>query len=172
MPWRRLPPPTKKQLASEKRGRGKKARFLIDKNVDREVADVLRRLRWNAYHAEESGLGTHEDEDIYAYARGERRVLLTHDPDFLDDRRFPLRLSPGVIVLPGGSGERSALIRALDWLLVIVGRDRELWTGTKVRITEDGTWTVRTFEQETGRVQLYRYLISGRAFEAWEYVRA
>ena len=111
MPWKPLRPPTAKELAKEKRGRGKKARFLIDKNVDREVADALRRLRWNVHHAEESELGTHEDEDIYAFARSERRVLLTHDLDFLDDRRFPLRLSPGVIVLPGGSGERGAMIR-------------------------------------------------------------
>jgi len=169
--WERLPPITQRELAAGKRERGKKARFLIDKNVDRTVVDVLRQTHWNVRHADEIALGSHEDESIYAHARSEKRVLLTHDPDFLDDRRFPPRLSPGVIILPGAEGKRSALMLALGRLLMIVGRHRELWTGTKAEITEDGTWTVRTFERDTGRVELRRYRFSRGKFEGWEYVR-
>ena len=107
MTWERLPPITQRELAAGKRERGKKARFLIDKNVDRTVVDVLRQTHWNVRHADEIGLGSHEDESIYAHARSEKRVLLTHDPDFLDDRRFSPRLSPGVIIrLRSGSAGR------------------------------------------------------------------
>ena len=170
MAWVRLPPITQKELDAEKGRRGKRARFLVDKNVDRAVVGVLRQLHWNVCHADDVGLGSHEDEELYAYARSQGRVLLTHDPDFLGDRRFPPRLSPGVIVLPGAQGNRRALMEAIDRLLAIVGPNRELWAGTKAEIDQEGTWTVRTFERDTGSVVIRRYRFPRKRFEAWEYV--
>jgi predicted nuclease of predicted toxin-antitoxin system len=46
------------------------------------------------------GLGGRSDEEIFAYAWREKRIIWTHDRDFLDDKRFPVHRNPGVLVLP------------------------------------------------------------------------
>jgi|HubBroStandDraft_6_1064221.scaffolds.fasta_scaffold108875_1 hypothetical protein len=51
--------------------------------------------------------------------RRESVRLLTHNVDFLDDRKFPpdRNRNPGAIVLPGASGGDSILIRAIGQAL-------------------------------------------------------
>ena len=103
MTWQRLPSGTKTQEAEFNSFR-KKARFLVDESLGDGVARVLRDLGWNTVFGPNVGLARHSDEDVFAYAWRKHRVLLTHDRDFLDDRRFPSHRNPGVVVLPGGSG--------------------------------------------------------------------
>jgi len=157
MTWVPIPESSKKEEAAFLRESKKKARFLADQNVDVAVTQLLRDSGWNAKHASEAGLLGQPDENILAHAQREDRILLTHDPDFLNDRAFPPHRNPGVIVLPGAEGNRRAIPDALRDVLPVVGAFREIWRATKIVIAEDGTWTVTTFEHDSGRITKTRY---------------
>jgi len=169
MPWKRLTRLTKREAAEAVREGKRKTRFLVDESVDVKVAEGIRRAGWNALHAQECGLKGHPDENLFAYARREDRIIITHDPDFLDDRRFPPAQNPGIIVIPGAEGSVRALNSALNAVLRIVGDNRDLWRETKIRITPDGTWTLVTFDRDAGQQERQRYRFErGRPVEYWE----
>src|SRR3989442_5815740 len=157
MPWETVPPSTKKEQSAFLRENKKKARFLLDQNVDPAVADMLRKSGWSAQHVGEVGLLGQPDENILARAQRDDRILLTHDPDFLDDRAFPPHRNPGVIVLPGAQGNQRAILAALRDILPVVGAFREIWRATKIVVAQDGTWTVTTFDNDVGRFTKTRY---------------
>jgi predicted nuclease of predicted toxin-antitoxin system len=58
-------------------------RFHLDENVDPRVATALRRRDIDVTTAAESGLLHAADEAHLAFAETERRVIVTHDADFL-----------------------------------------------------------------------------------------
>jgi predicted nuclease of predicted toxin-antitoxin system len=60
-----------------------KIRFHLDEHVDPEIASALRRYGIDVTTTVEAGLRTLDDNSQLAYARAERRVVVTHDPDFL-----------------------------------------------------------------------------------------
>ena len=157
MPWKAIPRSSKQERSVFLRENKKRARFLVDESVDPAVADMLRQSGWNATHVGEVGLLGHPDENVLAHAQREDLILLTHDPDFLDDRKFPPHRNPGVIVLPGAQGNRRAILEAVRDLLPVVGAFREIWRATKIVITHDGTWTVDTFDKDLGRMTRTKY---------------
>src|SRR5215469_3132633 len=109
MAWKELAPVTDKQTRDFSRFK-KKARFLVDESLGEGVARVLREDGWNAIFVSDVGLVSHSDEDVFAHAWKEDRIVLTHDHDFLDDRCFPPHRNAGVIVLPGASGPARDLV--------------------------------------------------------------
>jgi predicted nuclease of predicted toxin-antitoxin system len=94
-------------------------RFLVDESMGEGVAKILRHEGYNAKYVSDVGLTGRSDEDVFATAWSEDRVLVTHDPDFLDDRLFPPHRNPGVLLIrPGSSGRgdrglQVCLIKAL-----------------------------------------------------------
>ena len=74
----------------------KEARSLVDENTGPTIAAALRSLGWNARAANEVGLNGRSDEDLFAYAWRDDRIIVTQDHDFMDDRRFPPHRNPGV----------------------------------------------------------------------------
>jgi predicted nuclease of predicted toxin-antitoxin system len=58
-------------------------RFHLDERVDPDIASALRRFRIDVTTTVEAGLRTLDDEAQLAYACAERRVIVTHDADFL-----------------------------------------------------------------------------------------
>ena len=74
MGWQRLPRPKKADIAA--RRDLKKTRFLADESVEVAVAVLLRRQGFNVVHTSEAGMRGHPDENIFAYAAREDRVLL------------------------------------------------------------------------------------------------
>lgn len=163
MPWKRIE--LTKEEISEARADRKKARFLVDESVDSHVAELIRRLGHSAVHVADVGLSGHPDENVLAYAQRGNRVLLTHDPDFLDDRRFPPNRNPGIVILPGADGGKRDLLIAVNDVVTIVGQYRALWRSTKIVITRDQTWTVHTFERDIGQFVSNKYRIRGGVFE-------
>src|SRR3989442_6007562 len=157
MTWVPIPESYKREEAAFVRKTKKKARFLDDQTVDVAVTQLLRDSGWNANHASEAGLLGQPDENILAHAQREDRILLTHDPDFLNDRAFPPHRNPGVIVLPGAQGNQRAILAALRDILPVVGAFREIWRATKIVVAQDGTWTVTTFDNDVGRFTKTRY---------------
>jgi predicted nuclease of predicted toxin-antitoxin system len=87
----------------------KKNRILVDESLGVEVAVYLREKGYNALFVGEAGLAGRGDEDVFAFAWRERRMLWTHDRDFLDDARFPEHRNPGIVVLPGAGGDDQAM---------------------------------------------------------------
>ena len=74
-----------------------------DANVPAPLIIFMReRLRWDVLHVlDEPEWRRATDLAHFGRARELGRTLVTLDHDFLEDRRFPLPASPGVIVLNG-----------------------------------------------------------------------
>ena len=169
MGWKKEKPISRAEVSAILHEYRKKARFLVDESVGPGVTALLRRLGWNVKGVSECDLAGRSDEDVLAFAFKDDRVLLTHDPDFLDNRRFPHHRHPGCVVLPGAQGNDRALLRALGRMLSVVGHARDLFRPSRIRITEDGVWTVATYERSEGRVVTTRYRFApGHRFEVWE----
>jgi len=156
MSWKRLP--ELEPCAIEEFGRRfkKKARFLVDESAGSGLARALRDFGWNAVFVDEVGLGGHSDEDVFGFGWKEDRVILTHDEDFMDDLRFPFHRNPGVVILPGASGE-PGFIEAVRSVLSTIGHFRGAYRGEKVVISSDQVWTVKGFDKARGRHYSSRY---------------
>jgi predicted nuclease of predicted toxin-antitoxin system len=61
--------------------------------------DFLRARGWGIVRARDFDLDNQPDENVWAFARRENRVLLSADFDFRRFRQFPLNGHPGCIVL-------------------------------------------------------------------------
>lgn len=92
-------------------------RMYVDANVPaRLVAFMRNTLHWDVlFVMEHDELRRARDGEHYRLARQLRRTLLTLDRDYLDDRKFPLEESGGVVVLmaPEENGY-AKLLRRLD----------------------------------------------------------
>ena len=169
MPWVTIEQPSDRELSDFLRDRKRRtARFLVDESLGVEVANILRDDGWNVRYVEEVGLAGHSDEDVCAYAFRDERLILTHDTDFLDDRRFPPHRNSGVVVLPGGSGDEDALLRALGIALSIVGEDLDHYRRTKVVISTDGTISIRKRNIDKGAIENTKYRFSPGGLQIWE----
>ena len=60
-----------------------KIRFHLDEHIDPAIADALRRQGIDVTTTVEVGLRTKTDKAQWAFVRLERRVMVSHDPDFL-----------------------------------------------------------------------------------------
>jgi predicted nuclease of predicted toxin-antitoxin system len=58
-------------------------RFHLDEHVDPDIARALRRYGIDVTTTVEAGLRTQNDAAQLAFIRHERRVIVTHDADFL-----------------------------------------------------------------------------------------
>lgn len=156
MPWKKVDLPSQKEIDAFVSQFKRKSRFLVDESLGPEAANVIREQGWNVKYVEEVGLKGRADEDLFAFAWKEDRILLTHDRDFLDDRAFPPHRNPGLVVLPGGDGNEHALITGLLFVLSVVAPFREGYRNTKVLIDADGAWTMIMRNRETGAMQRTR----------------
>ena len=144
MPWKTLAPITDKQLREIQKALGGKARFLVDENAGPEVASVLNILGFNAKHVADLNLEGHPDQNVFAEAWSGRRVIVTHDLDFLNNSNFPQHRNPGVIVVRPGSDGRDdrGLIACLVMAVRIAGNTRHWFIGKKLDFTSRATLTV------------------------------
>jgi predicted nuclease of predicted toxin-antitoxin system len=170
MGWKRLDHDiSDESFAAFERDFKQKARFLVDESLGVEAARVIRASGWNVVYVDEVDLGGKSDEDVFAFGWREDRIILTHDKDFLDDRRFPFHRNPGVVVLPGATGETPGLVHAVYGVLRLSGPYREANRGTKIQITEDGIWSMKGFAKGEVRLQKRRVKF-GRHGEVWEWI--
>lgn len=58
-------------------------RFHLDENANPDIARALRRYGIDITTTVEAGLRMSDDSTQWAYAQEERRVIVTHDDDFL-----------------------------------------------------------------------------------------
>ena len=108
-------------------------RVYADANVTAGlVAHMRHRLGWDVlFVIEDDQLRRAADEEHYRLARKLRRTLISLDRDYLDERRFPMEDSGGVIVLsaPDERGLARVLTK-IDTVYFPPGK-----TGTRHRAT-------------------------------------
>jgi predicted nuclease of predicted toxin-antitoxin system len=154
MPWKELDEPTdddKHELDLQYRG---KVRFLVDENAGIEVAKILQRSGYNAGFVANLGLRGRCDEDVFAAAWKDRRVIVTHDADFLDNSQFPPHRNPGVVLVRPGSDGRDddGLVRCLAKAVLLAGKNATWFQGKKLDFSSDEALTITS---QSGR---HRYL--------------
>jgi hypothetical protein len=167
MVWKPVSSPSKKEMSEFLSEHRRSARFLVDESLGEEVAEQIKELGWNVKYVDEVGLRGHADEDVYAYAHKENRVILTHDDDFMDNRRFPFSICSGVVVIPGASGDENALGKAVAGILAMFGNLGDFFNGTKISIATDGLWTVYSFDRSSGKINksIYKFPKHGNAMK-------
>jgi predicted nuclease of predicted toxin-antitoxin system len=74
-------------------------RFLIDADLPRAAAEVVRRSGHEAVDARDIGLRSAKDPEIARYAQAEGICLITGDYDFADIRNYPPHRYAGIVVL-------------------------------------------------------------------------
>ncbi len=87
-------------------------RFHLDENVDPDIARALRRYGLEVTTTGEAGLRASDDSDQLDFILRERRVVVTHDADFL---RYAQQNTdhPGMVYCPMGSRSVGEIIRSL-----------------------------------------------------------
>ncbi len=88
-----------------------KPRFYADENFPESATTILRRLKADVLTVHDTRRRRHPDENHTAEALRLRRVLITCDRDYLNERRFPLIHCPALVVCNFGQGT-AAEIRA------------------------------------------------------------
>jgi predicted nuclease of predicted toxin-antitoxin system len=169
MVWKALDEPTAADLRDLKRQFAGRARFLVDESMGEAVAAILRERGFNAKYAAERGLIGHSDEDVFAAAWADRRVIFTHDSDFMDDRRFPPHRNPGIVLIhPGAAGsDNKRLQECLFKTLLIAGDSGKWFAHRKLEFTSNETLRIRS--HLNGNVIENRYLWPDRG-DAMEWV--
>jgi len=114
----RLNPASAKEItqAIDYAKRKAKARFYADENFPAQATAILREAGLDVLTVQEAGKRRHPDENQAAYALRERRVLLTLDRDYLDERKFPLIHCPAIVVFDFGPGSGQHIKRAFRCL--------------------------------------------------------
>lgn len=168
MPWRLLTgPPTEEESRVIRALIAHRSKFLVDESLGVEVANVLKGLRYNVKFGPDVGLGGKSDQDVYAYSWRHKRILLTHDRDFLNDREFPFHRNPGVIVLPGAEGEEVPLVRALGQMLRIFGTQGDTFPNAKILIDGDLIWHVQSCHKADGYIERYKLRFTKQNVYRW-----
>lgn len=159
MPWVKLELPSDKkirELNEEFRG---KAHFLVDESMGESIASGLQGEGYNTKYVGNVGLLGATDEDIFAYAWKENRVILSHDPDFLNDKRFPPNRNPGIVVIrPGSSGHDNRGLKVCLIKMLFFARKHGSWfrhkkfdhsSETHLTITSQGTRRILKWERNS-----------------------
>lgn|SRR5262249_28567144 len=147
---------TSDQVSDFRREFESKARFLVDESVGINAARLIRDQGWNVRYVAELGLLDQSHEALLAFAQREQRILLTHHFDFLDDSRFPFHRNPGLVVLPPATCSTLGFTDAINGVLELIGPYFKAYRGYKIRITEDGVWIIKRFNEEEGVPQEIR----------------
>jgi hypothetical protein len=135
-------------LASELGGHAQQLsgqpRVYVDANVPAGLVSFMRTsLSWDVlFVIEHDDLRRAPDGEHYRLARQLRRTLITLDRDYLDDRKFPLDRSGGVVVLMAPTqGGFIQLLKRLDREVL-----RAAPRGESTREADTAPWPEQTGE--------------------------
>jgi predicted nuclease of predicted toxin-antitoxin system len=160
VPWQTVPLPDAETVGQFRRA--KRSRFLIDESLGSGAIEFFKRHNLNAVDVWQTGLSGRDDHIVFAFAWKHGRILLTHDEDFWDDRRFPEHRNPGLVILPGANGDEADMISGLWWMMLLMDRNPDQWRKHKVRITRDGEVYIRSRDWRTGGMVTNRYRFTRR----------
>ncbi len=144
MPWKKLNLPTADEMRGMDEEYRGKARFLVDESMGVATAKYLNEKGYNTKYVDDEGLEGRSDEDVYAFAWKSERIIVTHDPDFLDDRRFPPHRNPGIVLVrPGSSGRDDyGLLVCLYKATLMAGNHAPWFEGKKLDFSSKDLLTI------------------------------
>ena len=73
-------------------------KFVIDEDISRSTAKVLRTKGYEALDVRDSGLRGKSDDEIFKFAQVEKAVILTGDLGFGNLLRFPVGSHSGIVI--------------------------------------------------------------------------
>jgi len=127
----------------------RKLRVYCDADIDRPVEDALSDLKQvNCHSARRRRADTRDDLDHFRFAARHRRVLVTHDADYLNPSRYPIMETEGVIVIKRGQHQRDVMVAFLRFM----------------------EWAWRPANASGGRFRRWKVDLSTRGFHYWERV--
>ena len=149
-----------------------KAKFYADHNIDKSIVHVLRQWKYDVEVAAEIGAERQPDEFHYRRASKSKRVLLTQYKDYLDNRRFPLSQSQGVILFNVDQASTRGIARALEVINKILAGVAPVLNESKVIVNSDYSIMLITRERSNGGFEetrtRYRFDENGRDIWIWE----
>ena len=133
-----------------------KWRLYADNNIAREIVDYLRKFNMDVLWVAENSEFVRQKEDSFHYQKASQfgRYLLTNDVDFRDDRNFPLKDCPSLVLLTTGD---QSLARHLPVLLRRLFNDYNplpellYLTGIKIEIGWEGI-IIRLIDRDCQKV--------------------
>ena len=118
--------------------RAPRTRFMTDENVEPWALFILRyRKKFDVIDCDEAHIRGRDDHAVFSAAWRLRRVLITHDEDFLDDSRFPFFRCSGLVVFPTFPRQSWTYAVLLQRALHLIGRGDRLWFHTKMIVNRD-----------------------------------
>jgi predicted nuclease of predicted toxin-antitoxin system len=73
-------------------------KFVIDEDLPRSTAKILRANGFEVYDIRDHGLRGREDEAIFAFAQEQKAVLITGDLGFGNQLKYPAGSHEGIVV--------------------------------------------------------------------------
>jgi predicted nuclease of predicted toxin-antitoxin system len=99
-------------------------KLLMDENMPREAADLLRNLGHDVKSIRDLNLQGTKNGDIYRLIQAEERMLVTLDLDFANILNYPTQTHPGIIVLRVRVQNPPSIVATLQRFLQQVTPDR------------------------------------------------
>jgi hypothetical protein len=132
--------------------RAAKTRFLADENIEPWALYILRYLKYDVIDCRHANISGRDDRDVFAAAWRLRRVLLSHDADYLDDNRFPFARCAGLVVFPTFPKQSWHYALLLQRTLNLIRKGDRLWLHTKIIVGRDFKVAVRTWNMREGLI--------------------
>jgi hypothetical protein len=132
--------------------RAAKTRFLADENIEPWALYILRYRKYDVVDCRHANIRGRDDRDVFAVAWRLRRVLLTHDADYLDDNRFPFARCAGLVVFPTFPKQSWHYGILLQRTLHLIRKGDRLWLHTKIIVGRDFKVVVRTWNKSVGLI--------------------
>ncbi len=99
-------------------------KFIVDQPVSPLLAERLRDGGHDAFHLRERGLSRSRDDDIFAVAVAENRIIVTADLDFSRILALSGRDGPGLILFRAGDISDQQMLSLLEAVLERIPADR------------------------------------------------
>jgi predicted nuclease of predicted toxin-antitoxin system len=132
----------------------------MDANMEPWALHVMRYKRWDVRPCDFANLRRSDDQAVFAAAWRLKRLLITHDSDFLDDRLFPFANCSGLLVLPTYDSVSMQYANLLAGACEFVSKGARLWFHTKIVARRDFTVKVRNWEKSHGHIAEWQYRIA------------
>lgn len=140
---------------------GRSAKWLADENIDLSIIEWMRSEGMNVRTASELGFKRKDDREIFALARKLNRMIITGDKDFWDDSKFPVDMSPGIIIISQDVSDRVIALELLN-LRDIIWPYGEVWDKSKIKLEGSGKVWVKSRVRDTGKITTMVYWVTNR----------